>query len=636
MKNIYSLGFAFLFTWTTLQFSPTSHAANTIDPNNTGATDVVSIIEHSSVSELGFVHGRITLLENPLPDSKNLAFAWLAVGHDTIGELRIDNGSEFSNARGFIGKNSGANGIVTVDGIGSAWTNTEELYVGYEGNGILNITDGGYVFTKGSGALGSAAGSHGAVTVSGPGSTWKLDPPETIFETVASLSVGTGELNILNGGKVLLNISDEPKIIPVIDDYYPGVYIVSFSDQPAVVTVDGEDSKLQSNYGILYVGATAINSGGSGILNITGGGTVESPSAVIGGDYGSNGVVKVDGAGSAWINSANMFIGSYVNDPEVTAELNIQNGGSVTAYGTIFIRNNGDVQINNGTLLSGEGVSNKSSITMSGNSILSGDVMNVGDASTIHVANGTANFFGDIENNGTFSINQGATATVYHSFSGKNGTTGAGRLRIEGDFRPGDETGSLAFGGDLFLGNNAETFIELAGTSIGEFDQLDIAGDFNLHGILSVDLVDDFELDGAMDFLIADIEGERIGKFFNYNEGDLVGLFDGTDLFITYEAGDGNDIALFTSPSLSGQSIAGDFDNDGDVDGSDFLIWQAGFGNGTYDASDLANWKNHYGTTAASGANVQEGTVPEPSSLYLIFTVVVGMCIFGIRLVAKH
>ena len=66
-----------------------------------------------------------------------------------------------------------------------------------------------------------------------------------------------------------------------------------------------------------------------------------------------------------------------------------------------------------------------------------------------------------------------------------------------------------------------------------------------------------------------------------------------------------------------------DFDNDDDVDGSDFLIWQRGFGvgnsnatgdangNGVVDAADLAIWKTQFGVAAVATA----GAVPEPTSL---------------------
>ncbi len=69
----------------------------------------------------------------------------------------------------------------------------------------------------------------------------------------------------------------------------------------------------------------------------------------------------------------------------------------------------------------------------------------------------------------------------------------------------------------------------------------------------------------------------------------------------------------------------GDFDDDGDVDGRDFLIWQRGFGSGTtlaegdgnadgvVDGIDLGIWQDQYG----SAGLVSLGAVPEPSSMAL-------------------
>ncbi|MBX3434356.1 MAG: autotransporter-associated beta strand repeat-containing protein, partial [Pirellulales bacterium] len=67
---------------------------------------------------------------------------------------------------------------------------------------------------------------------------------------------------------------------------------------------------------------------------------------------------------------------------------------------------------------------------------------------------------------------------------------------------------------------------------------------------------------------------------------------------------------VFTQP--------GDFDNDSDVDGADFLAWQRGFP-GTFDANDLADWQTNYGVgvpvvAAAGGAVVG---VPEPGAMLL-------------------
>jgi hypothetical protein len=71
----------------------------------------------------------------------------------------------------------------------------------------------------------------------------------------------------------------------------------------------------------------------------------------------------------------------------------------------------------------------------------------------------------------------------------------------------------------------------------------------------------------------------------------------------------------------------GDFDNDNDVDGADFLIWQRGFGptgtnltgdadgNGIVDGADLTIWKAQFGgPPAGAGA---AAAVPEPATLAL-------------------
>ncbi|MCG8450507.1 MAG: peptidylprolyl isomerase [Pirellulales bacterium] len=70
----------------------------------------------------------------------------------------------------------------------------------------------------------------------------------------------------------------------------------------------------------------------------------------------------------------------------------------------------------------------------------------------------------------------------------------------------------------------------------------------------------------------------------------------------------------------------GDYDFDGDVDGTDFLIWQRSFGSTTdvaadnngdaiVNAADLAPWVNNYGTPVLASA---VSAVPEPSSLMLL------------------
>ena len=60
--------------------------------------------------------------------------------------------------------------------------------------------------------------------------------------------------------------------------------------------------------------------------------------------------------------------------------------------------------------------------------------------------------------------------------------------------------------------------------------------------------------------------------------------------------------------------LDGDFDNDGDVDGKDFLIWQRGGTSPPLDAGLLAAWQNNYGTPLVAAV----GAVPEPATASLI------------------
>lgn len=62
-----------------------------------------------------------------------------------------------------------------------------------------------------------------------------------------------------------------------------------------------------------------------------------------------------------------------------------------------------------------------------------------------------------------------------------------------------------------------------------------------------------------------------------------------------------------TAPSTG---LAGDFDNDGDADGADFLAWQRGFP-ATFSAGDLADWQGNFGVAANAAAGE---AVPEPTT----------------------
>lgn len=178
-------------------------------------------------------------------------------------------------------------------------------------------------------------------------------------------------------------------------------------------------------------------------------------------------------------------------------------------------------------------------------------------------------------------------------------TVGFDLVNNGGSVAPGNSAGLTHVMGDLTI-NSGALQIEIGGTSAGEFDSLVMDGAATLGGALEVSLLDGFAFEPDDVIEILNIAGARTGEFAGLGEGALVGNF-GQDLFITYAAGDGNDVALYT---LAG--IAGDFDGDGDVDGSDFLVWQRNPGIG-----NLGDWQANFGT---GGAQASGAAVPEPAS----------------------
>jgi hypothetical protein len=83
--------------------------------------------------------------------------------------------------------------------------------------------------------------------------------------------------------------------------------------------------------------------------------------------------------------------------------------------------------------------------------------------------------------------------------------------------------------------------------------------------------------------------------------------------------------------AAAGLAAPGDFDDDGDVDGNDFLVWQRGVGS-THDAGDLADWRANFGATATGAA----GAVPEPSALGLAIAALSLICCGPMRKPLLH
>ena len=88
------------------------------------------------------------------------------------------------------------------------------------------------------------------------------------------------------------------------------------------------------------------------------------------------------------------------------------------------------------------------------------------------------------------------------------------------------------------------------------------------------------------------------------------------DTLYVFGGGENNwfngDLRTTYAISLATETIAGDLDGDGAVNGTDFLGWQQGSPTGAADQVALASWQENYGVTAASSQAV---VVPEPHAL---------------------
>ena len=254
---------------------------------------------------------------------------------------------------------------------GSIGTSSSDITVGSGSgdNATLGVLNAGTV-TSGTGNIAVLAGSTGAVTVSGSGSSWT----NTNYLYVGE--AGTGSLTISNGGAVSS----------------PNTSIGNNSGGIGTLTVTGSGSTLTDNAGTLYVGAA-----GSGTLIIQNGGVVTNGSGSIGNNAGGTGSATVDGAGSSWTTNGNLIVGD-------------------ASSGTLTVTNGGQVSSTSANLGGFGGVTGTASVSGAGStwSTLSVNIGYAGNGSLL-VASG-----------GTLTLNSGLGTAELGSQSGSTGTLNIG------------------------------------------------------------------------------------------------------------------------------------------------------------------------------------------------------------------
>ncbi|WP_197528935.1 hypothetical protein [Aeoliella mucimassa] len=264
---------------------------------------------------------------------------FLYVGNSGTGTLIIsDGGSLESNSISGIGYESGSTGEVVVEGAGSTWDNLSTLYVGGFGNGTLTIADGGYVRNF-SGNIGYSTDAANSVSIAGHDSTWT---------NLGNLYVGhwgTGFLSISDGALVTVNhetfVAFEEGASGEIHfdggTLSTGGLIASIEKLTGVGTIETHglvsdvDLAFDATHGIVQTltldhspgnsitinldinGSGALGAGhsGTGMLSISDGIQISSTTGYLGYHEGAIGEACVDGVGSTWSISKDLYIGKY-------------------------------------------------------------------------------------------------------------------------------------------------------------------------------------------------------------------------------------------------------------------------------------------------------------------------------------
>ncbi|MGH9374764.1 MAG: beta strand repeat-containing protein [Terriglobia bacterium] len=355
----------------------------------------------------------------------------LFVGYSANGTLTIQNGGMVTSNGGAIADGAGSQGVATITGPGSQWNNSSYLQVGAAGKGALNITNAGTV-TGGAATIAEQSGSAGSsATVDGMNSTWTVNGTLTVGQD------DTGSLTIQNQGAVkvsaALTVGGKNTGVGTVLVQSGGV----LTNDGGTIDSNGPPVLTTSSLTVTGVGSNWTNGGeltvgdaGFGAMTVSTKGVVSNLAATVGAQAGSNGTVTVTGGEAKWLTNGDLTVG--------------ENG-----TGTLAVAQGGYVNNADGTIGGESGSTGTATVTDSGSEWANSGDLTVGDSGT-----------------GTFTIQKGgAVSSTGGTIGGE--ASGKGTVTIT--------SGSWSMSADLTVGakgygvlNGTDATITSAGGSIGE------------------------------------------------------------------------------------------------------------------------------------------------------------------------
>jgi hypothetical protein len=202
---------------------------------------------------------------------------------------------------------------------------------------------------------------------------------------------------------------------------------------------------------------------------------------------------------------------------------------------------------------------------------------------------------------------------------------------------PGQGIGTLTVDGTFTQHSTGTLQIQLAGTTAGTYDRLNVLGVATLDGLVDVGLANGFSLTAA-----------NIGQTWDIITAPtmlntLVISLDPSDVpyysltCVNCGAAATPDILRLTLTAVPPTVLVGDYNSDNKVDAADYTVWRDRLGttatlpnrdsanSGVVSIDDYNSWKANFGATPGSGSGLLEsGAVPEPTSLMLLLLAMVG------------
>jgi T5SS/PEP-CTERM-associated repeat protein len=568
-------------------------------------------------------------------NASNDSAAPLSVGGFGTGTLNISTGGSVDDFDADVGREASSTGTVSVDGVGSIWTNRGTLYVGKAGLGSMTVSNGGQVNDNAS-VIGATPGATGTVTVTGANAKWTQATNIRLgSDSTSNGVVGNGALHVSAGGQVA-------------------------TAGDATVGSSGSGTVRLEDSGSKWTIGGALNVRAASTVTIVAGAVVTSNTAI------NSGTVNIDEANASWnvTDAITVSTGITFGTP-IPAVVNVGDGAHVSSRVAFVGAGGGAAQASVDSAGSTWSTAEQLYVGVDGDGLFSvtgGGQVNSGSVQVAVLPHDSATITVDAStwtNSGTFDvgvagtgeltvINAGIVASAGTVSVGPQGTIQgnshiAAKVRNGGLVRPGLDPAlnqsamiaTLHVDGDYTQTTVGALDMQLA--SATSSDQLAISGHATLDGALDVSLSNSFTPSVGQSFDLLTAAGGISGRFASVAVPSLLSGGHGPFWSIVYT---NTDVLLKLV-----NTTTGDYNHDGVVDAADYAIWRAtlgqtgiglaadGDGDHTITQADYNVWKSNFGNVA-SGSSAGEAAstaVPEPPSLALLVFGAIGITLYGRR-----